>query len=68
MEGIGTSDTNSILNFIDKLNPSIFMHVFLMDRIQKKMVKNPDDIFKKVEKKKQFQKILINLFLINLKA
>ena len=56
LEGIETSDINSILNFIDKLNPSIFMHVFLMDKIQKKMLRNPDDIFKKVEKKKTISK------------
>jgi len=68
LEGIATSDINSILSFIDKLNPSTFMHVFLMDRIQKKMVRNPDDILKKVEKKKTISKNTYKSILNQLKS
>ena len=48
LEGIETSDINSILSLKDKLSPSIFTHVFLMDRIQKKVLRNPDEIYEKM--------------------
>ena len=67
LEGIETSDINSILSLKDKLSPSIFTHVFLMDRIQKKVMRNPDDIYEKIEKKKSISKNTYKAILLQLK-
>ena len=67
LEGISTSDINAILSLKDKINPSIFIHVFLMDRIQKKMIKNPNEVFSKIKKKKKISKNTYKSILLQLK-
>lgn len=56
LEGITTSDLNNVLSFKDKLNPTIFIHVSLMDKLQKKTIKNPNQVYQKINKKKKMSK------------
>merc|ERR1711966_110295 len=51
MEGIKTQDLNNILSLKDKLNLTVFMHVYLMDRVQRKVLKDPNKTYKKLSKK-----------------
>jgi ribosomal protein L11 methylase PrmA len=67
LDGISTSDTNSILSFKDKINPSVFTHVFLLDRLQKKTIENPKETIRKLNKKKNISKETYKYLLLNLK-
>jgi ribosomal protein L11 methylase PrmA len=56
MEGIKTQDLNNILSLKDKLNLTVFMHVYLMDRVQRKVLKDPNKTYKKLSKKTSITK------------
>lgn len=56
LEGISTTETNSVLSFIDKFSPNIFVNVFLLYKIQKKTIENPKQISKNLIKVKTFSK------------
>ena len=67
MEGISTTDINSILSLRDKVNPVIFSHVCLLDKIQKNILSNPDKAFKKLDKKRSISKYSYKSILLQLR-
>ena len=67
LEGITTSDLNNILSLKDKLNFSLFFHVFLMDRYEKKALLKPKEISQQVEGKKALSKKSYKGMLLQLK-
>jgi len=66
LEGIPTSDTNSILSFKDKLSPGIFTHVYLLDKLHKKTIENPKQTIEKLSKQNKITKETYRFILINL--
>jgi len=56
LEGIFTSDLNSILNFIDKLSPTIFLQVFMLNKLENKTILDPNKSSKKLKKLRNFSK------------
>ena len=42
LEGISTSELSSILNLKEIINPTIFFHVYLLNKIENKAIKNPN--------------------------
>ena len=67
MEGIKTHDLNNILSFKDKLNFTVFMHVHLMDRVQRKVLKEPNKIYQKLNIKKSMSKKSYKSILLQLR-
>ena len=67
MEGIKTHDLNNILSFKDKLNLTVFMHVHLMDRVQRKVLKEPNKIYQKLNIKKSMSKKSYKSILLQLR-
>ena len=67
LEGITTSDLNNILSLKDKLNYSLFFHVFLMDRYEKKALLKPKEISQRINKKKALSKKSYKGMLLQLK-
>lgn len=67
LEGIPTSDLNKILTLKDKFNFSLFFHVYLMARYEKKILVDPKKISKKINKKKTLSKKSYKSMLIQLK-
>ena len=67
LEGITTSDLNNILSLKDKLNYSLFFHVFLMDRYEKKALLKPKEISQRINKKKALSKKSYKGILLQLK-
>jgi len=54
LEGIQTNDLDNILNFFDKFSYNIFIHVYLLNKIEKKYKPHKKNI--KLNKKKIFPK------------
>ena len=67
LEGIPTSDLNKILTLKDKFNFSLFFHVYLMARYEKKILVDPKKISKKINKKKTLSKKSYKAMLLQLK-
>jgi len=66
LEGISTSELSSILNLKEIINPTIFFHVYLLNKIENKAIKNPKKAALKIKKsrglsKKSFKSMLIGL-------
>ena len=66
VEGISTSDLNSLLNFSDKFSLNIFMQVVMLSRLNKKVISDPKKITDKLSKKKISKKSYLGI-LIQLK-
>ncbi len=56
LEGIHTDEIIPILNFIDLLSPTLFFHVYLMNKFEEKSKKNPKKINSKIKDIKKFSK------------
>lgn len=62
LEGIQTSDLNSLLNFFDFTSPSVFINVFMMNKLDERSKINPKKASDKVKFSKKFsKKSFINL-------
>lgn len=66
LEGIQTDELLPLLSFFDLLSPTLFFHVFMMNRFEEKSKKNPNKINSKIKTikklpKKSYQNILVQL-------
>ena len=74
LEGISTSDIYSVLSFFDFVSPTLFFHIFLLNKFDEKTKIDPDIINKKISTakkltKKSYSNILVQLknYITNLK-
>tara|TARA_Y100000741_G_scaffold316511_1_gene262838 strand:+ start:472 stop:1866 length:1395 start_codon:yes stop_codon:yes gene_type:complete len=63
VEGISTSDLNSLLNFSDKFSLNIFMQVVMLSRLNKKVITDPKKITNKLIKKKISKKSYLGILI-----
>ena len=67
LDGISTTDLNSILNFKDKLSINIFFSVVLLSKFEEKNKFNPKKTIKKIKNKKSLSKNSYKSMLLQLK-
>jgi len=67
LEGISTHELSSILNLKDLINPTIFFHVYLLNKIEEKSQKNPNKVTEKIKTSKGLSKNSFRSMLISLK-
>ena len=74
LEGISTSDIYSVLSFFDFVSPTLFFHIFLLNKFDEKTKIDPNIINKKISTakkltKKSYFNILVQLknYITNLK-
>ena len=56
LEGIHTDEIVATLNFVDLLSPTLFFHVYLMNKFEEKSKKNPKKVNSKIKDVKKFSK------------
>jgi|TARA_B110000211_G_C14062529_1_gene546230 ribosomal protein L11 methylase PrmA len=67
LEGILTSDLNSILSFKDKFSINIFLQVYLLDKLENKAIENPKKTLGDIKKIKPFVKKSYRSLLLQIK-
>ena len=67
LDGIKTTELNSLLNFKDKLSLNVFFSVVLLARLEKQNTEDPKTAIKKISKKKALSKNAYKGLLIQLK-
>ena len=67
LDGIKTTDLNSLLSLKDKLSFNVFFSVVLLSRLEKQNTQNPKSALKRVNKKRPLSKSAYRGLLIQLK-
>ncbi len=68
LEGIHTDEIVAMLNIFDLLAPTLFFHVYLMNKFEEKSKKNPKKVNSKIKKVKKFSKKAYENILNQLKS
>jgi ribosomal protein L11 methylase PrmA len=67
LEGIFTSDLNSVLSLKDKFSLNVFLQVYLLDKLENRIIQNPKKTASKLKKIKPFPKNSYMSLLVQLK-
>ena len=67
LNGLKTSELNSLLSFKDKLSLNVFFSVFLLAKLENKNKLDPSKAIKKIKNQKQLSKKSFRMILIQLK-